>query len=251
MVRYSKPYLKTVIVRLDFASPIDNLSKNFPKNLAEAVKSSFPISEPHEFINKEFNISPKSAIKERVSKQGTEWVFYSDDRQNTLNISSEKLVISYNKYPSYDILKNDFLSFADIIFKTFDQVQGRRLGLRYINEINLEESNIIDWTQYINNVLLTKTPFPGGSNNISRINNSIEFNFDSLFFRFIYGTLNPDYPAVIRKKNFTLDYDAYYQGPQVFADISDNLDNFHKKIKEFFEISILDNLRDKMEIINE
>jgi len=217
MVRYSRPYLKTVIVRLDFASSIDKLLKYFPKVLEEAVKPSFPISEPREFISKEVNIKINEATKERVQK-GTEWVFYSNDKLNTLSISSKYLVISYNSYPSYEVLKQNFLSIAQVLFGTFDQIQGRRFGLRYINEIYLEESNTFDWTRYINSTLLTNITFPEGSDSISKINNSIEFNFHDSFMRLMYGISNPDYPAVIRKKIFTLDYDAYCQGPQDFND---------------------------------
>jgi len=58
---------------------------------------------------------------------------------------------------------------------------------------------------------------------------------------------NPDFPAPIKQKIFTLDLDASYQSLQEQVEISTNLDKFHDKIQSLFEMSITANLR---EILN-
>ncbi len=59
---------------------------------------------------------------------------------------------------------------------------------------------------------------------------------------------NPDYPAPIKKKRFTLDLDAYYQGFHDKDEIQKNLDKYHDKIQELFELSITEKFRN---ILNE
>ena len=61
-----------------------------------------------------------------------------------------------------------------------------------------------------------------------------------------YGMNNPDYPALIRSKEFILDYDAFYEGSQDKESIIENLERFHSKIEDMFEKSITDELRKVM-----
>ena len=62
---------------------------------------------------------------------------------------------------------------------------------------------------------------------------------------------NPDFPAVIKRKSFTLDYDAYCTQLLDKTDIPAFLDRFHDRINSSFEKVITDGLRKKMGVINE
>lgn len=243
--KYRSPFLKEVIVRLDFSSPVTKLSKKLPEGLKEIILPLFPISEPKEFIGKELLVT-KDITKEKVLETGVDWFFHSIDRQKTLIIASNNVNISYKSYSSFDVLKRDFLPIVEILFNIYADIQGRRLGLRYINEITLAENNVLDWTNYFDRRLLADLSFLEDPTKICRAFNNLELNFGDLILRFQYGMFNPDYPAPIRKKSFILDYDAYYKGPQNLEDIRENLDKFNTAIQTIFERSISDKLRSLM-----
>lgn len=245
MVRkYRTPFLKEVIVRLDFSSPVTKLARTIPQRLKEMVSPLFPISEPKEFIGKELIVT-KDITKEKIL-EGTDWFFHSVDRQKTLIVSRDNVNISYKKYDSFDVLKQDFLPIVEELFGTYDDFEGKRLGLRYINEITLPENNVLDWANYLDERLLTSLNFPQDPGKICRAFNNLELNYGDLIIRFQYGMFNADYPAAIRKKSFILDYDAYYQGPQNLEDVKHNIDIFHEAIQTLFEYSISDELRSLM-----
>jgi len=245
--KYSKPFLKQVVIRLDFAAPVTVFSRRLPEKLTKTVLKLFPISEPKAVFGKELLITQKET-KEKAF-EGTIWLFHSKDKGKTMSIGRDNINIAYNSYHSFDILKNDFLTIIEELFGMHKDLQGSRLGLRYINEIDLSEKNLLDWTKYLDKRLLAIFGFPNEPKTICRAFNSLEMNYEDLLVRFQYGMHNPDYPVPIRKKTFILDYDAYYQGPQDLEDITQNIDNFHDKIQSLFEQSISDKLRELMGLV--
>jgi uncharacterized protein (TIGR04255 family) len=170
------------------------------------------------------------------------------DKQKTLVVSKYNVNISYKKYDSFDVLEQDFLPIVEELFSTYGDLEGKRLGLRYINEITLSENNILDWTNYLDEKLLTSLKFPQNPSKICRAFNNLELNYGDLIIKFQYGMRNADYPAPLRKKSFVLDYDAYYQGPQNLVDINHNIGIFHEAIQQLFEQSISNELRSLMEV---
>ncbi|MFZ0034865.1 MAG: hypothetical protein WAK60_07750 [Sedimentisphaerales bacterium] len=58
---------------------------------------------------------------------------------------------------------------------------------------------------------------------------------------------NPDYPAPIKKKIYTLDYDMYVTKLLGKTDIEQTLNRFHEKVNRSFEEVITDELRKIME----
>jgi uncharacterized protein (TIGR04255 family) len=58
---------------------------------------------------------------------------------------------------------------------------------------------------------------------------------------------NPDYPAPIKKKIYTLDFDMYATKILDKQDIEETLDRYHEKLKLSFEEVITDELRNIME----
>ena len=243
--KYATSFLKEVIVRLDYSYPLTKITKALPHRIRDIVTPSFPVSEPKEYIGKEVKIT-KDATRENIIEQGTNWFFHSIDRQKTLTIARDNVNISYKKYDSFDVLKQEFLPIVTELFGIYDDFQGKRLGLRYINEIVLSENNLLDWNNFLNESLLTNLSFPQDATKICRAFTNLELNEGEFIVRFQYGMFNPDYPSPIQKKSFVLDYDAYHQGALDLEDITPKLDKFNTTIKSIFEHSIKDRLRSLM-----
>lgn len=247
--KYRKPLLNQVIVRMDFPAPINQLSRALPRDISKVVLPLFPIAEPKKFIARELQLT-KRETKEKVL-EGTNWLFHSIDKGKTLTIEPDNINISYKKYDSFDVLKNDLLVVLEAMFKKYLDLQGSRLGLRYINKIELTEGNLFDWSDYLDERILTMLNIQEDPTKISRAFNTLVLNYGDMIIQFQYGMHNPDFPAPIRKKIFILDYDAYYQGPQTLEDIKQSIDKFHEKIQALFEANITDNLRDLMEVVKD
>ncbi len=246
LLEYKKNFLTEVIVRIDFANPIDNISEKLPKNLTKSLLSIFPITEPKKKLRQQFLFSPKSISTEQ--KEFTEWQFIGKEREKTLTISPNALFISFTTYKSYTKLRDEFMSSAKAFFDAFPETVASRLGLRYINTISLPNGDPLNWKGIFNENMLSIFDLYENKKVINRALHVLEFNFDSHNLRYQYGMHNPDYPAVIKKKTFILDFDAYQNGLLTYEDVSASLDVFHGRIQELFELSIQDKLRS---ILNE
>ena len=239
---YKRPFLTSVIARVDFPSPIAQLERQLPKVLSETVTKAFPIAEPRPAFTQELQIRPAGDVQQQRSEY-TEWRFHGQDREKTFTIVPRAVFVEYKVYTSYEGLKNDFLGVLSRFFEFYKDTQGSRLGLRYINNIELPDGDPLNWEQYLNKSMLSLFGLYPDRQFISRAFHNLELNFDDFNLRYQFGMPNPDYPARIRKKTYALDLDAYRQGPQDFADISESLDKLHERIQEVFELSITHELR--------
>jgi len=157
---------------MDFPASLNGLAKSLPQNIKKTALSLFPIPEPQKFIAKELLIS-KQATKEEV-KEGTNWISHSKDKEKTLAITHDHFHIAYKKYESFNVLKKDFICILEAMFLEYPKLQSRRLRLRYINEIKVSESNVLDWHEYLDDNLLTMLKFPKETKKIARaFNNQI------------------------------------------------------------------------------
>jgi len=245
-VCYKEPFLKEVIVRVDFSSPIGDLEKTLPPKVANAALVSFPVSEPRKALAQELQLSGK-AIQHK-SQEFIEWNYYGRNREKRLAISPAVILATYSRYSTYETLKKDFLPVLSVLLEAFPDLKASRLGLRYINNIEMVGDDPLRWNDYIDNHLLGLFERFKNRQNTNRIFNIVGLIFDDLQVNFQFGVPNPDFPAAIRRPLFVLDIDAYFQGLQELDQFSKNIDCAHKKIQALFEESITDRLRERMNV---
>lgn len=243
-IRYSNNILTQVIIRIDLTSPLNEISTELPKDFNKTILKYFPIVEPKPaFIqNVKFTIKELSTSKTEF----TEWNFYSTDRKKHFQITPQWFFISDKSYNEYEDLRTIFEEISNKYFETFEDAQANRIGLRYINNIRKDETTLFEWANYINQNLLGL--FNNGflNGNPSRIFHILEYLLENFNLRFQFGMSNPDYPDQIRKKEFVLDYDAYFQGLIDHQQVLAQLDEYHTEIQSMFENSITDTLRESM-----
>jgi uncharacterized protein (TIGR04255 family) len=247
--KYKNDFLKKVIVRIDFDNPLLIAAKGPAKDIYDTVKIRFPLTEERKVIGKELLIGP-GETKER-SIETKEWHYYGKNREKQLTITSKFVFIAYDKYEYYEMLKEDFLSILEALFKAYPQTQVKRLGLRYIDNIDIPNEPPTEWDKYLKPELCSIFKLADNQKTISRAFHVLEFNYGENLLRFQFGMFNSDYPAPIKKKIYTLDYDMYVTKILDRAEIQSTLDNFHEKVNQFFEDVITDSLREIMEPINE
>lgn len=245
--KYDNPFLKEVITRLDFASPFSEVKEHVPQSITKKVLSNFPISEPKQYFARELQISPAETKEKKT--EGTHWFYHGKEKEKTLCLSTNFLWISYKKYQTFEVLLNDFLIVTASLFESDSDLQVNRFGLRYINDIQLTGNDVFDWNEYLSDSLLASFDIPDEKEKICRVFNNLTLNYGDMIIAFHYGVFNPDFPALVRKKAFILDYDAYYQGPMGLDEIKLKLGNFHEKIEHLFESHVKYSLRQKMGLL--
>jgi uncharacterized protein (TIGR04255 family) len=239
-ISYKKTFLKEVVARIDFASPIQKITKELPQKVFETALKVFPIQEPRKAVATELLMSPRVETKKI---EFTEWNFYGREREKRLTLFNQAVFVAYSQYSKYEVFKKDFMEVVEVFFNEFPEVVPNRIGLRYINTFELPNGDPFAWDEYFNPHLLCTHKFYRDKGIISRAFNNLELNFQEFNLRFQFGMHNPDYPAPIKKKHFVLDLDAYHLGLQTIQDISPNLDRYHTQIQAIFESSITDKLR--------
>lgn len=243
---YKKPYLKQVIARIDFVSPIVALEKTLPTELAKVASLHFPISEPVDVIAKNFQLSLTGAVQQS-EKPFKQWNFFGKEREKQLTLATSFFNLVYTRYTTYEDMKKHISVIVDALAKEFPEVRAARFGLRFVNVIeDIPLDSPITWDDYIAKELHGMNAFLSMSNPLTRLMHLAELKSGEMDVRFQFGMPNPDYPAVMKRPQFVLDLDAYIQTAHILSDSLNYVENAHSVIQDLFERSITEKLRMRM-----
>lgn len=238
---YRNNYVAEVVCRLDFATPINVIKNSMPKAIYDTVRKYYPIAEPQDVIGTELQINPLNgaSVNQIITKQ---WVFLSRDRVNTCTISPESIIFSIKSYSVFEELHQAVLDILQTIMDAFPENQGKRLGLRYINDLPMKDH--ADW---INEKFFSALS-AHRDDKTTRLITNLEYAVveKDLIVRLQYGYANPDYPAIMKRENFVIDIDAYSSGIIYREDLPQFIEDMHSEDQKCFEMMITDALRSSM-----
>ena len=129
---------------MDLLSPLPGVATALPQPLAAAAVNAFPIPEPREGVQREVQIGPEGAIASTEARF-TEWQFHGKERTKKLTIGSQVVVVQHQAYQTYELLRGEFLEILARVAELFPGTQHSRVGLRYVNAIELDEPKPTDW----------------------------------------------------------------------------------------------------------
>lgn len=241
---YQKPFLKQVIARIDFASPIAQMEKGVPNKLVNTIVKNFPIIEPADVLIHEVALDGNSLKHSQAATK--QWNYFSKDRVTQLALTSKCVFVIYTIYRKYEDIRDQFSAVIDALGKAFPETKAARFGLRYVNEIDLPMDDPTAWDQYIDPKLLCSRDFFGDGDTITRLITIAELKYDDMGVLFQFGIPNPDYPAPVKRPLFVLDLDASISQAHDLAEAMTYMDDGHLRIQAIFEKSITDVLRVKM-----
>jgi uncharacterized protein (TIGR04255 family) len=156
------------------------------------------------------------------------------------------MFVVYNVYKTFEDLRETVSAVVEAIGSNFPDSAVGRFGLRYINNIELEGlTPVTGWDGYISPALVCATPF-FDSEKPTRLVHIAEMKCGDLDLRFQFGMPNPDYPALMKRSSFVLDFDAYIQTAHEPSTTLQHMDQAHECIQNLFEQSITDRLRGRM-----
>jgi len=241
---YKKSFLKEVILRIDFPSPLPGLEKSLPGNISKKILNNFPITEQHKTHAQEFQFSGEN-VKAKSSEL-IRWVFHGKEREKSLIIEPSAVMQTVRRYKTYEIFIKEISEVISEFYKSYKELNASRVGLRYVNIIEPADEDPLAWDKYIHESILGIIDFHEKKECITRAFHILEYNFDGLAVKYQFGIANPDFPAIVKRKQFVIDIDSYFNGAFEQQEVMDNIEIAHEKAQELFEISITDETRKLM-----
>lgn len=245
--KYKKNYLDRVIIRLDFSSEVSLSRVGLNKKTSDSILKLFPIFEPKKHTHKNIDIT-LTPVKE-TTKEESHLLFQGNERERTLVIAPDYLSLEYSRYSNFEDMKRELMHTVEALLKQED-FSLKRIGLRYINKIQLNEKDPLNWKKYFIPSLINNLKIVPRQENLTRIFSNIIQTFeDEMTLNFRYGIFNSDYPSRIKKKEFILDFDAYKHDLIQSHSIVSEIETYHQRINELFESVIKDEFRNKLGVI--
>lgn len=245
VLKYKRNFLSNVIVQINF-SPIKRFFENVPHDIIEGLKRDYDFQQGQPFSEVQVNISTGARIETAIPV----WEFKSKDNTLLIQLTQNLLRFNFTKYINFDNLMIHIRRVASLLENDLTTIS--RLSLRYINQIDLEETQPTNWTEYIDDSLICQINkwCDASKNNLARAMNQIVLNEDDYTMNFNYGIYNPIFPNTVIQKQYILDYDCYGKNID-FQNLDKLLHLYNLAITKAFEASIKDGLRKKMEVIDE
>jgi len=247
MASYKENYLDRVIFRVDFTREIDH-SKTSTVKFYTGIKEIFPHKEDIKNTILEASFSQEKGGRKisQVERDVVNYRFTDESETIILGLDPTTLFIEVKLYTNFDDLISKIDLVLDILKKCYGDIIIKRTGLRFINNIVLNEGDPLGWTNLIHDNLISMLKFPIDNRELSRSIGLIELNKSGCYVRFQFGLPNREFPNPISRREFILDYDCYNDDEIELSDVKPNILRFHDIIISLYENSISDGLREIM-----
>ena len=230
-------YLKSVLFRVDFLNEI-KLSSAIIEKFQDVFSDDFPSYKPEDMVP--FEMTMGQVEKTTKEKRFKIFSFIDETMGNTIRIEPNAIIIDVKNYTTFDEFKQIILNSIQILEPENSSAIASRIGLRYINQLIIDEGNPFEWNEIIKEPLISMIKFVEIKEELSRLIGVIELNRSDYFIRFQYGWFNSEYPSPIAKKEFVLDYDCYSEDEIGISSILSQVELFHREIKKLFKDSMIE-----------
>lgn len=227
-------FLKQVILRLDFLGEIDR-SQQVLDDIKGAVSDILPEFETRDIVSVEMTID--QAQKTTQERRYKSFLLHNNATNNSLILEPSAIIFDLKKYNNFNEFKVLVQRVIQNLGEQSSSIKVSKTGLRYINQIIIDEGNPFDWTELIKEPLICSLNFINDRSELSRHVGVMELNKSDYDVRFQYGWFNSEYPNPIAKKEFLLDYDCYSKNKSDISSIIGQIDILHEEIKNLFEQS--------------
>jgi len=233
-MKYKNNFIANVIVQLDFA-PVRRFFETVPKDIIEAMQGEYTCLQGQPLSQVQVNV----ATGAKVETVTPVWLFRSSDNTVEMQLTQDFLKFNCVKYISFENLMQHIKKITSLLSKDVSTIA--RLGLRYVNQIELNGTKSADISKYISDSLtLTSDKWAGDEKgNVLNAVGQIIMNYDDCMMNFNYGISD------LAQPKYALDFDCYGVNVE-FAKLEETLSNYNAKIAASFEKSIQDELREKM-----
>ena len=227
-------FLRQVILRVDFLGEIDR-SQQVLDDIKRAVSDILPDFETRDIVSVEMTIDQSQKTTEE--RRYKAFSLRNNTTNNSLVIEPSAIIFDLKKYNNYEELKGLVQRVIRNLGEQTPSIKVSKIGLRYINQIIIDDGDPFDWTKLIKEPLICSLDFIKDRSELSRSVGVMELNKSDYYVRFQYGWFNSEFPNPIAKKEFLLDYDCYLKNETDISSIIGQVNILHEEIKNLFEQS--------------
>lgn len=243
MAKYPKNFLSGVVLRIDFSGDVTLGDLN---EFGASITDLFPSKEARESVAG-FEINFINSEVRQQKKVVYSWLFKNASEDIFMDIGSNYLTIECKKYPGWEKMSSMIARTVIPLLNQIGVKTAKRIGLRYLNEIDLAEPEPINWEDLLAESLIGPLRFARDqSQKIARGMSQLIIKLNGADLAFNFGVWNPDYPNPVTRKQFVLDLDCYTILSSDTDELTEKIAYFHTQIENLFEASITETLRIKL-----
>jgi uncharacterized protein (TIGR04255 family) len=247
---YKKTFLKQVILRLDYAR-LAALQSEQETPFTVDMRARFPVVTANQAQQFSVMMTPGGVNTAQQVALGWVRVHKTEKSTVTVTLTPDFLAIEYTgeAYQHFEELSEVVAFVLGSFRRHFGQVQFTRIGLRYVNEITLDEGGPLDWDGLINARLVTSVK--AGMLDDFRMTRSFHqliAQKGEISVLLSYGIFNPEFPNPVARRQFVLDLDCYTSGVTESVDAENQVKAVNTAAEQVFENSIDEGLRTIMGI---
>ncbi|MBL6751086.1 MAG: TIGR04255 family protein [Nevskia sp.] len=239
------------MLRLDFAS-VPALQSDRQPALSERIQERFPSRRTISSFQLTFSPGADSQSGAMPQPVTTGWIWQhgtTDTFSKIVALSHNFLSLEYGAEQYSD--SRDFLDNFVFVHRVFCDLYRvdpvNRIGLRFINQIKLDQGSALDWTGIIRPDLVAGVL--GGLPPDMRLTRSMHQLLavqDDVNLVLNYGLFNTEYPNPIARRNFVLDLDFSISGEIRSGDLLARIADLNQRGENLFESIIENGLREIM-----
>jgi len=236
---YKKNFLDKVIFQVNY-DRVDLLTTSINDQIKLTIEKSLNGSI---VAANNVNINFTNVEQPPEIQKSIKWTLNSKDYNGS--IAHDMFQVTARKYVNHQL-------FHDIIKEIFEQIRTiynpkfTRTALRYINKINFPSGDTFDFNNLINERLIQPTIEYKDEGVCRSMGNIYLSDANDIKTRIIYGFFNSDFPNIMARREFILDFDCSLVFNKSSDRIEDVLIKLRNKANIFFEKSILPGLRTEM-----
>lgn len=254
-MHYKKNYLNNVVLRLDFdalAPLAENKNVDSKLEFSTRIAKIYPIVVGQPTTTLSVNIGPAgTGVNQQVTS--IQWQHRKSEKgTSVVALAPEFIAIECGKddYDHFPAFRAEVGLTLDAFLALYQPPVFNRIGLRYINEVNIPEGNPLDWDSLLAPSLVTSAMACASKDvDMVRSMHQLTVRRDQSTMVFNYGLFNSDFPNTLARRAFVLDYDCSRTAvPQNEA--FQVIDELNKFCETMFEASIEDGLRKLLGVID-
>jgi uncharacterized protein (TIGR04255 family) len=210
-VRFERNYIKTAVCELRFPTLLEYETKR-PDRLQKKLRKDYP----HYKEQAEMDVAPGQAVKGEAR-----YLFLSKKEDWIVTFKSSSMLLETTNYTDFDEFANRLRKLVDWVKPLLDTDFFTRVGLRYINELVVEDPTLDGWIQKD----LIKPLTDGVYGDVDRFVQEVRGRTGFGLYTFRHGVVGRrgDFPV------YNLDFDFY--NPNV------SVDDVHELVAQFNDLN--------------
>lgn len=230
-VRYSMNYIKTAVCELRFPVLLE-LEEKPPYKFQSALRKTFPYYSKHQGV---------AVGQQGVSSAGIKHLFESRKRDWSVGLKPDTLAIETKSYTEFESFCEQLEALIGMVGEFLDTDFYTRVGLRYINSVDIEDGELGGWI----NPLLISPLLDSSLGLISGYQCELRGELKNGFYMMRHGYDPSKLTDEGRLQSYLLDFDYFAEAVPV-SELISTVKEFHDQNFSLFRWCLGEKAKDKL-----